>query len=634
MVKLWAFKNSEYDLIETYLNDMSEEGKAFKKKFLGFVSFEETDTKEYVYATAYRTREASYHEIKQAWEAEGWNYLCRIDNVLIFKSLRSDYCKKASRVSIHESYNAWKDAYSKASMIGIFALLVCIGFCGLAAVISTAGLIGSEMLFATFIFVAAAIAMTEPIVKWALLKERSPEDGLTGDIDACREHISKIQGIHVFNIVALIVACVGVIGLCAGELEFYTGLEYGPIPEGSSVDDYINMAEEIGIETIATECLDFLLAFGQPIIKILIFLGVFKAIKKKSDSKKEKKRQDLGESDLSRRLSEFREAREAEKIRRADNSGERIGNISYNYSSFDADDEYEEEFEHNESEKKSNDNTSDTYEDSVEEGEYHVETEFDPASWDASPMVESVTDFFEKDLQMKGVAEALKKADIDTKMENAFKKIGKAHEKYQERVEQNNKNIEKKSNKIITFVMFSAIFIIAITAVSLVFSSQVALGPTYESCVDEYYDAPYCTMINKESETMLYPSYGHWWKKNEQEYGGSSSEWDFGYDFENMQYDWLYIDITDEAVEFSLDFEPAQLEVRAWNKDDYFNNPNLDSNYTLIQLTNDGNEEMLNKYRFEVVDDDKIYCIYAVWDEEYYNGECYYPFAVERINIY
>ena len=353
-------------------------------------------------------------------------------------------------------------------------------------------------------------------------------------------------------------------------------------------------------------------------------------------------------------MSEFREAREADKIRRADDAGQRIDTISYNRNSADEDEELDEEYDYEDDEYEYADdeelteteidevdgqfvianelNNPDNYENSTEEGEYVIKTDFDPSSWDITNAVDSVVNFFEKDLQMKSVADAIKKADIDNKTEAVFKKVGAAKKKAD-----NSENvIVRKTSRFLTVaIIFTIFMIISVGCVFVLFNS---VDNSVE--VDYYTSEPTCIISELREPINHTPSYGHWYYT---EYDGYSTDHNYGYDFEYQFYDSIYISEENDKVNFFFNFMPEYMEVRVWDRERYETDANLDSNYELIKFYEDGSieDETLN-YSFDILDEDKVYCIYATYNNEfyenefgedgYYEGECYYPFVIERVD--
>ncbi|MFV0518542.1 MAG: DUF2812 domain-containing protein [Aminipila sp.] len=94
--RLWRFEDKDIYLIESYLNDMSAKGYALEYIETFFATYKRTNVKEYVYGIDYNMdgQKDAEEIIKTKWIQQGWEYIDKCNDIMIFKSLRKDGCSK------------------------------------------------------------------------------------------------------------------------------------------------------------------------------------------------------------------------------------------------------------------------------------------------------------------------------------------------------------------------------------------------------------------------------------------------------------------------------------------------------------------------------------------------------------
>lgn len=155
---------------------------------------------------------------------------------------------------------------------------------------------------------------------------------------------------------------------------------------------------------------------------------------------------------------------------------------------------------------------------------------------------------------------------------------------------------------------------ITITIITLTLSLFVIISD-HTPKEDRVRDIPIATLKSNTQTHILYHDFGHW-----------NYSYSLGISVES--YRELFIPPASDITTFNLNPQnpislsfasaPDTLEIRYWNIDEYSKIKNFDEKYKTLTLQNNN---------FSIPDKDAVYCIYAKWDSEHYDGFGYYLFT-------
>ncbi|MGN0711898.1 MAG: DUF2812 domain-containing protein, partial [Anaerovoracaceae bacterium] len=213
MKRLWPFQRYDHDLIETYLNDMAEEGYAMTECGAMFAEYDETAPREYIYATDYPFGDESHDEIKAQWSGEGWEYVDCVGDTLIFRSRRRTLCRKPKSLSFTENEERWKKLNAKIRRSAIseilyflifaafavyklyidFSLAVNNGFDSVNYGLSLDNPIISSAALAIF---ASVLSNIDTVFRWYFSHARNPEMMPYPDSELLRQQIETLKALN------------------------------------------------------------------------------------------------------------------------------------------------------------------------------------------------------------------------------------------------------------------------------------------------------------------------------------------------------------------------------------------------------------------------------------------------------
>lgn len=227
MKRLWPFQRYDHDLIETYLNDMAEEGYAMTECGAMFAEYDETAPREYIYAADYSFKDKSREEIKSKWTEEGWEYVDCVGDTLIFRSRRRTLCRKPKSLSFTENEERWKKLNSKIrnEAIGVvLSLLVLIAFAGYKLYTYFSYSLNYDFDFynsiANSVFLAVftgVMSNFDALFRWFFSHERNPEIMPYPDSELLRQQIEKLKVLNTIraflSVVIIALSVVIVVGI-------------------------------------------------------------------------------------------------------------------------------------------------------------------------------------------------------------------------------------------------------------------------------------------------------------------------------------------------------------------------------------------------------------------------------------
>lgn len=155
---------------------------------------------------------------------------------------------------------------------------------------------------------------------------------------------------------------------------------------------------------------------------------------------------------------------------------------------------------------------------------------------------------------------------------------------------------------------------ITITIITLTLSSFVIISE-HTPKEDRVRDIPIVTLNSNTQTHVLYHDFGHW----NYSYSLGVSVESYGELFIPPISDIAAFEFnTQNPISLSFASTPDTLEIRYWNIDEYSKIKNFDEKYKTLTLQNNN---------FSIPDKDAVYCIYAKWDSEHYDGFGYYLFT-------
>lgn len=161
-------------------------------------------------------------------------------------------------------------------------------------------------------------------------------------------------------------------------------------------------------------------------------------------------------------------------------------------------------------------------------------------------------------------------------------------------------------------LIFSSIIILIISAVLFTF----VIISDHTPKIDRVKGIPVAILTSNNETHISYYNYGHWTYRYS---SGSSVESDSP----------LSIYPIDQITRFDFDIKkpisidfptpPTHFEIRYWNTAEYSKLDSIDKNYKTLEIENNN---------FLIPEKNTIYCIYAKWNAQYYDGFGYYLFTI------